>query len=815
MAETITSPKLRFYKFVTGPKNTGATIVIGDKQVAGADFSQTLNAINSLGATVNSIGVLLQNQLKAQQAQAAEIQRQTQFVKDQQSEQKIEDRRSNIGERIGGIIQSVAPSFLEYLSRLLKSLLIYGALDWLSKPENTNKIKVMFERIGAFFKGAWEFFNKTINFIGGAWNQTFGDGNDWLTRIKGAVKLIGVAGAALLGLGFLKNPLGTIKAFGNVLKLVGGGVMNLGKFLGGNVIGRAIQSAVQGVMAYQDVMGDESIPQERRQAAAVGAGAGATIGGTALGAIGNSIAGPIGGMIGNALGGFLGKEAGKFFGPIVGDFFNAIGKIFKKIGDVINAFLKPLTDAIRDFFKALGPAIDKIVNWIKPHMPGLLKVAEFMGNVVFGPLIMMMKAVTNILKWITGTGPEDLVKGIKSSVQKGQDAVGAGLDALGNTFTPPARAAEAAVGSEDANRMVSSMGFTSDQWATFRETVGSIESGGRYNISGGSGGKYDGRYQLGADAKTDAAKQLGVKNPGHNAAARDAFRKNPGMQEAFFAAYTKANHNYLMGKDKYRNASPERKLQILGYAHNQGMGGASDWLSTGKVGADGFGTKGTKYTDAIAAAFKSRGRSASRGGWISGPMSGYPVSLTGKTVDFIGHGTEYVAKRSAGGFVIPFDTPDTRKNPGLTAKRMQEARSGGYLKSAGGPIPEMSLGGFFKSVGNMIGGAVNKVAPVVKAITPVASAILPGAAPGLLAGQKIIDMVQKVQQTTAQVEAANLEGAIKMIVLDVIEAPGIGGGGGGEAIPIVQPQKANPANKFLQSRFGFMGEASTILSNFF
>ena len=47
----------------------------------------------------------------------------------------------------------------------------------------------------------------------------------------------------------------------------------------------------------------------------------------------------------------------------------------------------------------------------------------------------------------------------------------------------------------------------------------------------------------------------------------------------------------------------------------------------------------------------------SDGGWISGPQSGYPVSLDGgKSVSFIGHGTEYVAQRSSGGFVIPFNT---------------------------------------------------------------------------------------------------------------------------------------------------------------
>ena len=45
---------------------------------------------------------------------------------------------------------------------------------------------------------------------------------------------------------------------------------------------------------------------------------------------------------------------------------------------------------------------------------------------------------------------------------------------------------------------------------------------------------------------------------------------------------------------------------ILGYAHNQGMGGAEKWMTTGEVGADGFGTKGTKYTDMIAANFRAK-----------------------------------------------------------------------------------------------------------------------------------------------------------------------------------------------------------------
>ena len=154
--------------------------------------------------------------------------------------------------------------------------------------------------------------------------------------------------------------------------------------------------------------------------------------------------------------------------------------------------------------------------------------------------------------------------------------------------------------------IVTSMGFAQKDWELFRNTVAQIESGGKYDIAGGSGGHYDGRYQLGAAAKTDGARFAGVADPGHGSAAREEFRKNSELQEKLFAGFTKANHTYLMGIPEYRDANAQRKLQILGYAHNQGMGGAAKWMKTGIVGADGFGTKGTKYTDSIAAEFRKR-----------------------------------------------------------------------------------------------------------------------------------------------------------------------------------------------------------------
>ena len=70
-----------------------------------------------------------------------------------------------------------------------------------------------------------------------------------------------------------------------------------------------------------------------------------------------------------------------------------------------------------------------------------------------------------------------------------------------------------------------------------------------------------------------------------------------------------------------------------------------------------------------------------KGGWVTGPDSGYAVSTSpGKgSPEFIGHGTEYVAKKADGSsFVIPFNNFATRQMPGLTMANMQMAHAQGF-----------------------------------------------------------------------------------------------------------------------------------------
>ncbi|MFT9364846.1 MAG: hypothetical protein ABF572_04810 [Gluconobacter sp.] len=144
--------------------------------------------------------------------------------------------------------------------------------------------------------------------------------------------------------------------------------------------------------------------------------------------------------------------------------------------------------------------------------------------------------------------------------------------------------------------------FGPDPFGAYARSVAGIE-GARYDQMGGSGGKYAGKYQMGAGAIQDAARRLHEALP-----SQSQFLNDPAMQERFFKAYTEQNAAVLNSKSAdFRNASLTRQYAILAYAHNQGAGGALNWMKTGQVGHDAFGTAGTRYSDAAMAAIAAQG----------------------------------------------------------------------------------------------------------------------------------------------------------------------------------------------------------------
>lgn len=243
------------------------------------------------------------------------------------------------------------------------------------------------------------------------------------------------------------------------------------------------------------------------------------------------------------------------------------------------------------------------------------KINEGVKGYEDGGLVKEAMAGVDISRWATDTFRKELSETLYKNFDK-KNLTGQGSTS-GPDSAPGVRDSATgelqggtAGGAISPSQLFAKIGANAEQWDIYRNSVALIESNGDYSIPGGSGMYYDGRYQMGGEAKEDGAKYAGVPNPGHsddpNAQVRASYRADKELQETIFTGYTLANHTYLMGNETYKNSDIERKLQILGYAHNQGMGNAEDWIVTGVVGKDGFGTKGTKYTDLIAANFRAK-----------------------------------------------------------------------------------------------------------------------------------------------------------------------------------------------------------------
>ena len=295
-------------------------------------------------------------------------------------------------------------------------------------------------------------------------------------------------------------------------------------------------------------------------------------------------------------------------GPInafIGGIFDAFNALEDNVNKALALFGADPIDNIKEEDKPVLsiPMIEPYENPFAASEPvtGLTGGSMITGST--GQKISGMGADTQLV----ALSPGEVVMSNRAGDMYGRDNLLAANAAAGGTNRPKMGKGNL-LGFQNGG-MVGSMGFTPDEFNIYRESVAKIESSGQpnngYGAKGGAGGRYDGRYQLGKDAKTDAAKLLGVSDPGHTPAARSAFRESPQTQERFFAAYTKANYNYLMRNSIFQKADSQKKLAILGYAHNQGMGNAEKWLKGASSGEDSFGTLGTRYSNSITKAFEA------------------------------------------------------------------------------------------------------------------------------------------------------------------------------------------------------------------
>ena len=635
---SIKVPKATLYKMVSYKGSTGgkkytplqSADEMGKMQGdMGKGFQAVIGGINSLGASINSIALGVQSmtsslktsigkQVKAantiekvqKEAIKADDDREREKIKNEQRQKKLEQRnQSEEDGEVGGkrgLFKNIGKAFKENTKKsfgglftglvrlstyFLKIVMGMAALTWIARnPEAIQRLAKTLATVGKFILNMSSFlagnaFNGLIKFL---------ENPISLKGLFGALQFVAAAVPLFATLAFLKNPRGTVKAFGWVLSTLGkslGGIMKAGgrmdklrgfyrnKFA---KVGLGVGLGLGAAFAVSQAGGDTF--------EAVGAGVGAT-GGAMIGqSVGNAIAGPVGGALLGAAGGFLGGKAGQGIGKFLSPLTEPLGRFFKDVGKVFNDIMAPIQESLSGFFEALGGVMNGILDFIEPHMPMITKILGIGINTLFAPLFLGLKALTAVLKFFAPKGSE--------------------------TTT-------------ETSSYSSSMSYntTTNRDTNLKEVIDGTQDEG-VGIVAANQHLYKNEIEKLEDDKREKK---------------------------------------LMFGDDYDTSGIDKKLLAYEKAYN-------DTLEFGGI---------------------ETSASRAKGGWINGPMSGYPVSLDGgRSTAFIGHGLEWVGSKmaSGGAFVVPYNTPATKKDSGLTSRRFREAMMGGYAlptKAEGGEVEQV------------------------------------------------------------------------------------------------------------------------------
>ena len=685
-----------------------------------AAFKTITSGMNSLGASMNGIALQVEEMAQAMRDRVSARIKADNFIKRQEetveraekdrekkktaeekrrdakkkrdedeanSEKKTKKKGSEVVQNFKEAAKSAFGGFLGTIARFLggifKLFLVFGALDWISKnPDKVQKLAQGLMAIGKFV------FNVTSFLVGSAFDglTKFLENPISLKGLIGFGQFLLSAAPIFLGIAFLKAPLATAKTVGWVVTNLIKGILNIGnaaragnkirKFMG-TKLGKGLVAGGLGVSAYLGAKGAGDSDAE-----AIGTGVG-TAGGALIGeTIGSKVGGPLGGLIGGAAGAFVGGKAGKAIGGFMEPIFKPIGRFFSMIGDVFKQVMAPIKDNLSGFFEILGSVMTQVLNFIEPHLPMISKLLGIGIQVAFAPLFLGLKALTAVLKFFAPKTKE-----IDKDKSKSGKAKGGAFQTA--KMVKPKMASGGTFNLQD--EITKQLGKTIKMGKAFGMLLQlpfKALGVGIMTAIGGIGKVFGAflpapiRNILGAMI-APLAKIFGVPTSviGGSAAATDmkgedkgAAKTDPSMtwEEKLLEAIAGDNGTISLFGKLFK--------AIVEHPIFKGVKAVAQGLLGGIKSFFGFAEGGMLPQAAM-------------GGWISGPQSGYPVSLDGgATTAFIGHGTEWVGMKGfagGGAFVVPFDTPATRKNPGLTSQRWGEAMRGGYS------MPGFAAGGKF------------------------------------------------------------------------------------------------------------------------
>ena len=683
-----------------------------------AAFRTITTGMNSLGASMNGIALQVEEMAQAMKDRLSARIKTDNFIKRQEeaveraekdrekkktaeekrrdakkkrdedeanSEKKTKKKGSEVVQNFKEAAKSAFGGFLGTIARFLggifKLFLVFGALDWISKnPEKVQKLAQGLMAIGKFV------FNVTSFLVGSAFDglTKFLENPISLKGLIGFGQFLLSAAPIFLGIAFLKNPLATAKTVGWVVTNLIKGILNIGnaaragnkirKFMG-TKLGKGLIAGGLGVSAYLGAKGAGDSDAE-----AIGTGVG-TAGGALIGeTIGSKVGGPLGGLIGGAAGAFVGGKAGKAIGGFMEPIFKPIGRFFGMIGDVFKQVMAPIKDNLSGFFEILGSVMTQVLNFIEPHLPMISKLLGIGIQVAFAPLFLGLKALTAVLKFFAPKTKE--IDKDKSGKAKG----GAFQTAK---MVKPKMASGGTFNLQD--EITKQLGKTIKMGKAFGMLLQlpfKALGVGIMTAIGGIGKVFGAflpapiRNILGAMI-APLAKIFGVPTSiiGGSAAATEMKGEDKGAAKTETSMTWEEKLLEAIAGDNGTIALFGKLFKaIVEHPIFKGVKAVAQGLIGSVKSFFGFSEGGMLPRAAM-------------GGWISGPQSGYPVSLDGgATTAFIGHGTEWVGMKGfagGGAFVVPFDTPATRKNPGLTSQRWGEAMRGGYS------MPGFAAGGKF------------------------------------------------------------------------------------------------------------------------
>ena len=460
MAETqpqVKVNRVKLYKMISykGTKNSAsqkkytpltAAKAVGDmEQDVTSGMKGLLGGLNSLGATLNTIGLAVESiaeqmkttvatqiktqskilssakdGLKAEKKRHKDEAKKKKKEKDKEERDKAEDESEKGKSPLFGRIKKefaegtkkAFGGLFGGLARMALSLFTffvgYKILDWMSKnPEKVEAIAKTLAAVGKFI------FNVTGFLVGSALDGLirFLENPVSIQGLFGMVQFIASAAPLFLGFAFLKNPLKTARALAWVIGSLGKGIMNLfkaQKFAKGirkfssSKFGKVALSVGAGAIAATAVSAAGGDTAE-----AIGAGVGAGAGQAIGSALGAATGIPGAGAIAGAAGAFVGGGIGKAVGPMLEPIMKPIGDFFKMVGDVFNAIFDPIKDALGGFFEALGGFMNGVLDAVEPHLPLIKKILGIGIAVAVAPLFLGIKALTAVLKFFTPKGEKD------------------------------------------------------------------------------------------------------------------------------------------------------------------------------------------------------------------------------------------------------------------------------------------------------------------------------------------------------------------------------------------------------------------------